>query len=226
MLLAAAAAKATVFDKVWTSLPGQWPGQKDLLTWCQTMAPVTSAVLLLGGVVYLLFGYKIFKWLITVNATVVAALIGGLLGDKAGSAAAGGILAGVTAAALTWNLMKWAVAVTGGLYGLVLGASLWHAADLDPTFAWSGGLVGLVFFGMLSFILFRGCVIMYTSLQGSVMLIFGVLGILYKYQAVAPNITSGLQMKPGVLPIAIFIASIIGLMYQQANYPPQAPVKK
>jgi hypothetical protein len=79
-------------------------------------------------------------------------------------------------------------------------------------------LIGLVGFGMLSFILFRGSIIMYTSLQGSVMLIFGLLGMIYKYQSVGPKVTEGLTLKPMILPIVILISAFIGLVYQQTQH--------
>jgi hypothetical protein len=106
----------------------------------------------------------------------------------------------------------------GGLYGALLGAALWHTAGLQGDFAWAGAMTGMVFFSMLSFILFRGSIMMYTSLQGSVMLVFGMLGLIFKYQDVAPKIVSAMSGRPSVLPIAIFAAAISGLIYQQSQY--------
>ena len=119
------------------------------------------------------------------------------------------------AAAVTWPLMKWAVAIMGGVVGAILGASIWRSFGLDAHFAWAGGLSGLIFFGMLSFILFRGSIMMYTSLQGSVMLIFGILGVICKYQNLAPQITESMTSKSFILPAAILVPAVVGLIYQQ-----------
>jgi hypothetical protein len=97
---------------------------------------------------------------------------------------------------------------------------------LDPTFAWSGALSGLILFGLLSFILFRGSVTMYMSLQGAAMLIFGLLGMVDKYEQVAPKITSAMTLKPFLLPMAIIIPAIIGMLYQQSDGASAAPGKK
>jgi len=78
-------------------------------------------------------------------------------------------------------------------------------------------LTGLVGFGLLSFILFRGSVMMYMSLQGSVMLIFGILGLVYKYKELGPQVTENMTLKPFLLPLAIFIPALLGLVYQQAQ---------
>jgi hypothetical protein len=195
-----------------------WPGQTDLLTWCQNMGPLMGAVLLIGGVIYLLFGVQSFKVLIMVNAALIGGFLGAVMGHRTGSPLTGAAIGGFTAAAITWPLMKYTVALMGGLYGALLGAALWHTAGLQGEFAWAGALTGLVFFSMLSFILFHGSIMMYTSLQGSVMLVFGLLGLIFKYQELAPKLLEGMSGRPSVLPIAIFAAAIIGLIYQQSQH--------
>jgi hypothetical protein len=123
--------------------------------------------------------------------------------------------------------MKWAVAVLGGLLGAALGGSIWRMLDADPRFAWAGAAMGLIACGLCCFILFRASVMAYMSMQGSLMLVFGILGMLYKYQDLGPKITTGLQNRNFILPMAIFIPAVIGLLYQQAaNAPPAVPAKK
>lgn len=201
----------------WVQLPQHWPAQTDLLTWCEHMGPGMAALLILLGVIYLLFGIKVFKALMMLNAAAVGAAVGYLVGQRTEMGFALMVLCGFLAAALTWPMMKWAVAVMGGLFGAALGASLWNTIGLDSAFAWSGALTGIVLFGLLSFIIFRGSITMYMSLQGSVMLVFGILGMVYKYQEVAPKITHAMTLKPFLLPMAILIPAIIGILYQQAN---------
>lgn len=205
--------------------PTHWPGQMDLLTWCQTMSPGMAALLVLAGVIYLLFGFYLFKVLITVNAGIMGGYIGAVIGTKFDAALAATILGAFICAAVCWPLMKWAVAIMGGVVGAALGASIWRSAGLDPAFAWAGAMTGLVGFGMLSFILFRGSIMMYTSLQGSVMLVFGLLGLIYKYHQVAQQVTSGLTVNALVMPMTILIPAIIGIIFQQANNPAQGKEK-
>jgi hypothetical protein len=152
--------------------------------------------------------------------------VGALIGQRAGNAAAGACVGAFLAAALSWPLMKYAVALMGGTFGALLGASIWHAFGLERHLAWSGALCGLILFGLITFIVFRGSVIMYTSLQGSVMLIFGILGLIYKYQDVAPKVTEHMTLKPFMLPIAILIPALLGLIFQQTRYPAPEIKKK
>src|SRR4051812_31197022 len=153
-----AAASAANGVHVFLQVPKHWPAQTDLLTWCQQMGGGTAALLLLAGLIYLLFGLYCYKLLLTANALICGAYLGALIGDKCGNSAAGAVVGGFSAAALTWPLMKYAVALMGGVFGALLGASVWRAFGLDPQFAWAGGLSGLIFCGMLSFLLFRGSI--------------------------------------------------------------------
>src|SRR4051794_23831639 len=99
------------------SSPAHWPAQTDLLGWCQSMSPGAACVLLMGGIVYLLFGFYIFKALVTLNAAVVGSYIGYAVGRHADAGLVGAIVGGVLSAALTWPLMKYAVALMGGIFG-------------------------------------------------------------------------------------------------------------
>jgi hypothetical protein len=198
------------------SVPKTWPQQRDLLTWCQQMTPGVAALLILMGIIYLLFGYQIFKGLVLLNAAVVGAYVGSNFGEG-DTATVCAVIGAVAAAAIAWPTMKYAVAIMGGCFGALLGASLWRTLNLDPELVWAGALVGLVSFGLVSFILFRGSVMMYTSLQGSFMLVFGILGLIYQYEEFAADVTRHLKVQPYWLPAAIFIPAVIGLIFQQHN---------
>ena len=136
-------------------MPNHWPAQVDLLQWAQSMGALTAALLVIAGVVYLGFGVYAYRALVTLNAAVMGAWIGAMIGERAGNAVAGAMVGGFIAAAASWPLMKYAVAVMGGIVGLALGGTIWRTTNLDPSYAWAGGGMGLIFFGMISFMLFR-----------------------------------------------------------------------
>lgn len=205
-------------------IPYHMPQQSDLLTWCQNMGPGQAAIMLAMGLVYLLWGFQIFKLLVMLNSALVGAYFGVQLGGTGDMAVAGGAVGAIVCAAISWPLMKYAVALMGGLYGALLGASLWHVFKLDPRFFWAGGVIGLAFFGLLSFILFRGSVMLFTSLQGAAMLVFGLLGLLFKYKEIGPTMTTHMTGKPFLLTALILVPAIIGTIYQQHQTAP--PAKK
>lgn len=212
----------------WVNFPAHWPAQADLLVAFNEMGSAVALLLVLLGLVYLLFGFYLFKPLVLLNAAFVGSMVGVMVSSKTGGAIPSGILGGFIAAAATYPLMKWAVAVMGGLFGAILGLTLWRTFGLEQGFAWTGACMGLIACGLLCFIVFRGSVMAYTSLQGSVMLVFGILSLAYKYQEFAPNLAKSLELKPFLLPMAIFIATTLGLIYQQhsgLNAPPAAAKK-
>lgn len=219
----AAAAKQS--DGLFADL-SHFPEQADLLKFAQTMGPGLAALLIIMGIVYLLFGFQLYRILVLVNSAAVGFIIGGAVGDKSGASMPVAIAGGVLAGALAWPMTKYAVAVMGGLFGALVAATLWRLCGQDPRFTWAGAMTGLVGGGLICFIVFNGCVMMYMSLQGSAMLIFGILGLLLKYQEIAPGVGSYLSLKPFVLPLFVFIPTVLGTMFQQHGATPAAPVAK
>ncbi len=108
----------------------------------------------------------------------------------------------------------------GALCGIVVGVGVWRSVGLDIEVSWAGALIGMISFGLASFILFRGSIIMYTSIQGAMMFIMGLLGMILKYQDVTPKITHNMLTQPLIFPIAVLVPTILGLVFQQLHSPP------
>src|SRR5205085_1949008 len=159
-----------------------------------------ACILVLLGMVYLMFGYSIFRALVTLNAMAAETYLGALMGRNSNAMTAETFIRSIVATAITFPLMKYAVMIMEKIYGAALGASLWRQASLQPKLAWAGALSKMMFFAMLSMIVFRGSVILYTSLQGSVMLVFGILSLLSKYQSMAPEVTDVFLKQTFILP--------------------------
>ncbi len=68
---------------------------------------------------------------------------------------------------------------------------------------------------MLSFSLFKLSILAFTAIQGAVMIIAGVLGLLLKYPRVDERITTWTSQQPAILPIALLALSLIALIFQQ-----------
>lgn len=205
----------------------RFPEQTDLLKFAQNMGPGLAALLIIMGIVYLLFGFQIYRILVVLNAAAVGFIIGGAVGDLKGASVPCAIAGGVLAGAVAWPATRYAVAVMGGLFGALVAATVWRLLGQDPSFTWAGAMTGLVAGGLLCFIVFNGCVMAYMSLQGSTMLIFGLLGLLLKYQEIAPRVGDYLSLKPFVLPLFVFIPTVLGTMFQQNGaMPPPVAAKK
>src|SRR5947209_1723798 len=209
-----------ILDQI--QMPHHWPEQGDLLSFCYKMGPGEAAIFVIFGVILLLYGINIFRFVVMLNAALAGAAIGAFLGGKAGNASVGATVGGFTGAALSWPLLKHAVALMGGVIGALIGASMWRLFNLNPEFFWAGAICGGVTFGFLSILLFRGCVMIYTALQGSSMVVVGALALIFKYQDLAPRLTQALSAKAYILPIAVFIPAMCGLIFQQTPSPAAA----
>ena len=195
---------------------------------------IAIAILILGPIC-LIHGWKLFKTVVIVNAGLLGVLGGRLLGESLGGqnmtlfCAIGG---GVLLAILAWPLMKFGVSVMGGLAGAFLGWGIWiyvgrALGHQDPAAnAWVGALLGLVTLGLLAFLIFRLVIITFTSLQGAIMTVAGILMVLMLLNASA-SIEHAITDDIHMLPLMILIPSVIGFAFQMtAARKKGAPAKK
>ncbi|MEM8875103.1 MAG: hypothetical protein AAGD32_12705 [Planctomycetota bacterium] len=205
-------AAATFGSFSWT----EWPAQMDLLNWTQSMHAGVATAIAIVGALYLATGSYLYKYLVTLNAIAIGIWGGVLVGNSVGQPMPAAIVGGLVAAALTWPMLKYAVAVVGGILGFTLGVTVWNASGYEPTYATAGGLIGMIFLGMMSLILFRTSVVLFMSIQGSVMLVFGLLGLAFKNGSIAGPLQTTLAEQHLILPITLLVPFVFGLLYQSS----------
>ncbi len=211
------------------------PSQVDYINSISTMNLALAIVLFACGLVYLLNGWKVFKILVVVNA----ALLGGFLGDRFGAMLATGntptftaIAGALLLAVLSWPLMKFAVSLMGGLAGSFLGYSLWNCVAVGTgqgppaEHAWAGALIGLITLGLLAFLIFKLVVMIFTSLQGSLMTVSGLLALLMLSDSLRTKLQSNLSTNTHLLVLAIGVPAIIGFAFQYAAMYKKAKKKR
>jgi hypothetical protein len=190
------------------------------MTWCHDMDPGSAALLLILGIVFLLFGFTIYRALIALTAAILGAYLGFGITEKMQNMSLIGLSVGaVIFGAVAWVWTNWIAAAIGAIIGGLLGSAVWQMAGLNPAFAWSGALTGAVFLGLLCFILFRISVIIYTSLQGAVMLAFGALGMAYRYDAAGKFADERMRAWPMLLPVTVLVFMLCGIGYQYMKAP-------
>jgi len=147
-----------------------------------TLDVVEALTFISFGVVCLFYGWRIFKILVT----ICFGLLGLLVGIWANNALIGGSVVWLAMiciaffAILSVPLMRWGVSLLGALSGGILTAGLTLALGFgDQRLLLAGGLIGLVAGGMISFIIFKVAVILFTSLGGSGLVVVGLLAVLY-----------------------------------------------
>lgn len=199
----------------------------------QALSVVWAVVFLVVGLLCMLNGYRFYK-----TSTVAIALMIGLFGGywMGQQIQAPFVVAGCTGlllAAVAFPLMKFAVAIFGGITGAFIGANLWagiasalnKAADTEiPVDAyWIGALVGLMLCGMLAFILFKLSIVLFTSVSGATIAVLGGLALLLSFEPWNESIKSGLTASQLVVPLLVFVPAVIGLILQETWPDAHAP---
>jgi hypothetical protein len=202
------------------TLPQQVQILTDLTT-AQILFPI--ALLIIGGLL-MSFGFKAYKWIVLLNFVAIGWWLGTLpvrneLAQKGTddlaivASVAGAVLMGIIA----WPLLRYAVAVCGGLVGFALGMVIWAYCDQPVNMAWAGGLVGLVLLGMLSFVLFKTTVILFTSIEGASLFVFGACALLMRYAPWQKQVATSVD-KPILIPMVITTIAAISLFWQHQQH--------
>jgi len=167
------------------SEPSQGPIIPLDLMWkyVSSLGIVEALTFISFGSVCLFYGWRVFKILVT----ICFGLLGLTLGIWANEQLIGGnviwlsLICTVFFAVLSIPFMRWGVTLLGAFSGGILTGGIWLGAGLPEEYFWAGGLVGFIAGGMMSFIVFKAAVILFTSLGGSTLTVVGILAILYRY---------------------------------------------
>ncbi len=206
----------------------QVPTQVECLDYLSRVPIMVSVPMLIGGVVYLLFGWKLHKLLVVANAMIAGAVGGALLGqmadgDKAGivafGAAAGGLMFGV----LALPLIRGAVSLTGMIAGGLIGFVGWeHAVQAAgrpelADHAWTGALIGCVALGLLAYANFRLAVMIFTAAQGAAMTVAAAVSLLLLNEETCDIVRGAAENGFHLAAAAVVVPAVIGLALQHAD---------
>lgn len=181
-----------------------------------------ALVLLSVGIVYMLYGWRIFRVLVVISFGFLGMFLGIYIGKWMGSNNAviwGGIVGMILAAAISVPLMKWCVSVLGAIAGGIITSGIWIACDWSQTYLPAGFVIGFVAGGLISFILLKASVMMFTSLGGSIVMMSGIISLLYQYENhIADPPTTHMYdlvyLHSWFLPAALILPTVIGMICQ------------
>jgi len=210
-LLLAQAEPRVVNDVDIVPIDAIW-NQITALTWLQAVVAVSF------GLVYMLYGWRIFRILVVISFGLIGMFLGIYLGGKSGSEIWGGVIGLAVLAGLSGPLMKWCVFILGGVAGALLTGGLWYACNFPQVYLWAGAAVGGVAGAMISFIVTQVAVMLFTSVGGSVITMVGMLRLLDLYEATkgepTQNIKSWIYDYNWFLPLVLIVPTIIGVFAQ------------
>lgn len=171
------------------------------------------------GAVYMLYGWRIFRILVVISFGLVGMFLGIFAGQQFGSQIGGGILGLALFAIVSVPLMKWCVSILGAVAGGAMTGGIWYALGLPLDYIWAGIIIGVVAGGLISFILLKVSVMLFTSLGGSVIMMVGVLALFYLYETkvvVPPTqyIFEYVHHYKWFLPIVIILPTLAGMILQ------------
>ena len=220
------------------------PGQ--LVDKLGDLGQIWAIAFVIMGMVCLLNGYKFHKVVTVALLVMLGALVGYWMGLEIKGppfvvAAMVSILLGV----LAFPLMKYAIAVLGGLSGAFIGANLWFAvasflnppvqgtetaqttasttnetllqlgAYMPPDAFWIGALIGLIVCGIGAFILSKISIHLFTTVSGSTIAVFGVIALLLSVDTFRDTVTSELTRSPLIIPLLVFVPAAVGFLMQE-----------
>ena len=192
------------FERLWQKL--------DAISTVQAMGALTIAI------IFIFYGWRLFRLLIALNFIC----IGLVLGQKAGEFSQQpnivlfcGVLGAIFLGVMTYPFMKYCAAALGALAGSIIVGALWKGfmganAEILP-----GVLAGLVAGGFLAFSSFRYTVMMFTSVQGSVMLLIGIMALLKRETPLADTMKQYLIDMPMNLPAILAVCVVFSILLQK-----------
>jgi hypothetical protein len=187
--------------------------QATILTWLQAVVGISF------GVIILMYGWQIYKALTVIGFGILGLHLGLWVGQHIQKPIPGAIVGCALLVILAIPLMKWAVAILGAVAGAILAGGIWHSCNLPQQFVWAGALTGLVAGFMVSFVVFKISVMLFTSLSGTSLIVIGVFALIYRYEtfSVDPPTThlNHLYYSNGwFLPLLLTAGTLLGILMQ------------
>jgi hypothetical protein len=186
-----------------------------------------AMIFIIAGSLCLVNGYRLYK-AVTIGLALLIGMFGGYaLGGSIGVPYIVAACAGLLLAVVAMPLMKYAVALFGGLMGAFIGANLWSGVadalqkgadvSLPGDMYWIGALIGLILSGMLAFILFKLAVVLMASVTGATLVVLGTIAMLLTFEPVRQPMIDALTANRVVIPLLVFVPAAIALVWQETQ---------
>ncbi len=209
-------------DILQIALTAAQPAQQDIvplkIIWehISSLDLVEALTFISFGTVCLFYGWRIFKILVTICFGLVGLGVGVWVNNQlvVGNVVWLAMFSVLVFAIFSIPLMRWGVTVLGAVSGGILTAGVWLALGLPQEYVWAGGLVGLIAGGMISFIVFKIAVILFTSLGGSTLMTVGILAVLYGYMVDRQKLETLVFNYQWFLPAMILLPMAVGIFMQ------------
>ncbi len=179
---------------------------------------VMGGVFVVVGILCVLNGYRWHKWVVVVLAFLGGLVLGRLLSTHMGESRIVAVALGLLCAIIATPLLRIAVAIFGGLTGAFIGANAWTAINTAQADGhWAGAAMGFIALALASFLLFRLVIILFTSIGGAAMVVFGGITLLLQVEAWEPAVRSTLASNQLLIPLLVGLAAVTGFVLQESR---------
>ena len=168
------------------------------------------------GTVCLFYGWRVFKVLVTISFALLGLLLGVWINKilVEGNVIWLAIITTGLFAFLSVSLMRWGVCVLGAAAGGIITGGAWLASGLPEQYIWAGGAVGFIAGFLISFIIFKAAVMLFTSMGGSALVVVGILAVLYQYMGASQKLEELVFNQNWFLPLLLVIPMAAGIVLQ------------
>ena len=194
---------------------------ETIWTYITSLNPLEAITFISFGVVCLFYGWRVFKILVVISFAILGMGLGIVLAGKVGgdnNQILGGVAGFVVLAVISVPLMRWAVSLLGAAAGGILTSGVWYACQLNEEYIFAGALIGIIAGGMISFIIFKVAVMLFSSLGGSGLMVTGILALLYLYPETTEQVKELVFNESWFLPAALLVPTVVGIIVQNKFY--------
>jgi hypothetical protein len=194
--------------------------------------PTVMAIL---GLLCILHGYRWHRPIVALIAFLAGIGIGRQLAGDMDRPILLALSVGMLFAVVATPMLKVTVALLAGTTGAFVGGNLFRALaetavlpfTLDPADVWVGAIVGFVVIAMLSLLMFRFVIVLFTSVGGAGLLVFGAVALLMHVDdwraPVRESLVSATVAEDGtthanlLLPMITLLTAVGGYIVQHAR---------
>ena len=207
------------FGETWEQLIGSLDlarRPEEILDMLSSLPIVGAAIVTAVGAACVMQGYRWHKAIVVVLSLMLGFGVGRLISAEVGKSMVVAVALGILLAAIASPLLRYTVALFAGIAGAGIGATLWTFLNPDQaSLAWAGGGMGFIALALLSFMFFRMVVILFTSVGGGAMFVMGSVALMLHVDSMSSMVRDQMLLHPGVLPLLVLTAAVVGFVYQQ-----------
>ncbi len=195
---------------------------EPVLEYLLTLGFLWPAVMAILGLLCILNGYQWHRPIVAFIAFLVGIGLGREIASDMGRPMLFGIAVGLLFAVVATPLLKVTVSLLAGATGAFVGANMFRGLEgtgpyFQPGDEWVGAAVGFVALAMLSLLLFRFVIVLFTSIGGAGLLVFGGVALLMHVEEWRQPVRDSLQTTPLLLPTITLLAAVGGYILQHSR---------